>query len=207
MGGLLVFALFGLYLWLSYLLARRINPIWLKALTVVVLVLIPTADAVYGRVKLKQMCEAEGGLKIIRSVEGIEGLFGGNSLPEDEWITKEGYKFIEGRSFKGKNVRKERGETGALVTLSDINIKSKFGLGSTNGNRATTFTRTELFIYEIATQDKLATFTNITFRGGWVERLIAGLYSGFPNSGGCEMKDFGSISWVKLVLRNDRVTK
>ena len=73
MGGLLGLLLIGLYIGGAYKIVQWIKPIWGKTLAVVVVVLIPTADAVYGRIKLKQMCEADGGLKIYRTVEGVEG--------------------------------------------------------------------------------------------------------------------------------------
>ena len=207
MGGLLILVLFGAYVWLAYKLTLRAKKIFMKAVLVLVALLIPTADAVYGRVKLEQMCEAEGGLRILRTVSKVEGLYGGDSIPEDEWITREGYKFVEGRLLNGKNVRKERQENGSLVQFNDVSLKSKFGFGFTNGDHATTLGRTELYIYALDTKEKLATVTNITFRGGWVERLVAGIYAGKPNSEGCKLKDFGSISWVKSVLKNDMSEK
>lgn len=73
MGGLLVLVLIGLYVWGAYKIVRRTPPIWAKALVVIAAVLIPTADAVYGRYKLKQICAAEGGLRIYRVVEGVAG--------------------------------------------------------------------------------------------------------------------------------------
>ena len=41
----------------------------LKAVALAVMLLIPTTDAIYGRYKLKQMCAAEGGLKVYRVAE------------------------------------------------------------------------------------------------------------------------------------------
>jgi len=62
MGGLAVLLLLGFYLWGAYKIVRLAKPRWAKALVILVVILIPTADAVYGRIKLRQMCEAEGGL-------------------------------------------------------------------------------------------------------------------------------------------------
>jgi hypothetical protein len=56
MGGLLVLVLVGLYLWIAYVAVRKVPKVWGKALALVVVVLIPTADAVYGRIKLKHLC-------------------------------------------------------------------------------------------------------------------------------------------------------
>ena len=71
MGGLLFFFLIGLYIWVASKFVRRARPWWGKVVLVLVFILIPTADAFYGRIRLKQMCEAEGGLKINRVVKGV----------------------------------------------------------------------------------------------------------------------------------------
>lgn len=203
MGGLLILVLLGLYVWGAYKLVLRPRKLWMKVVVTLVAVLIPTADAVYGRVKLEEICEAEGGLRIFRTVTKVDGLYSGNSIPEDEWITREGYKFVEGRALNGKNVRKERHENGSVIQLNDVSIKSQFGFGFTNGDHTATFGRTQLYIYALDSKERLASVTNITFRGGWVERLVSGIYAGTPNSEGCHLKDFGSISWVKSVLKNE----
>src|SRR3989304_2288943 len=115
---LLVLFLLGasVWVWVAYKVVRRIKPNWGKALAVAVFVLIPTADAVYGRIKLKQLCEAEGGVKIYRTVEGVEGFYGFPMSPAPEWLTKHGYRFLEGTDYPdGKPMRMKLGPDGKVI--------------------------------------------------------------------------------------------
>jgi hypothetical protein len=115
MGGLLVLALIAGYIWGAAKLFKHVGPYWAKALVVVAAILIPTADAVYGRIKLKQMCEAEGGLHIYRVVEGAEGFDALSLGPDDEWILKYGYRFVEGDEINGKKSRLSLQPDGKVV--------------------------------------------------------------------------------------------
>ena len=63
MGGLGILFVIVFYLAISLLLVIQVKPILAKLAIFLIAVLLPTADAVYGRYKLKQMCEAEGGGK------------------------------------------------------------------------------------------------------------------------------------------------
>lgn len=185
MGGLLVFALFGLYLWLSYLLARRINPIWLKALTVVVLVLIPTADAVYGRVKLKQMCEAEGGLKIYRTAEEVEGFYIDRD-PTMDWITKHGYIFIEGRLASGKLMRISRNQDGTTREEGNVTLRSRYTYELIGNRIGLGYSSEEQRIRDTRTNEILSRNINFSYEGGLVERFIASMYVTRAFAGACQ---------------------
>lgn len=201
MGGLLILVLCGLYGWFAYKLIVRTHKPVAKTLLILAVVLIPTADAVYGRMKLKQMCEAEGGLKVSRVIENVDGFFEGSQTLDDIWLKKFGFRFIEGKTTAGTFLRKELGQDGATAVLNVDTLQSKFGIGFDNGNADSNFRRVQLYVYELANQERLATFTNITFNGGWVERLVAGMYSSTPNSEGCELTDFGDITLVQSVLK------
>ena len=62
MAGLLILALISGYIYLAWWAIQKPRAMWMKALLLLAFILIPTADAVYGRIKLKQLCEKEGGL-------------------------------------------------------------------------------------------------------------------------------------------------
>jgi hypothetical protein len=202
MGGLVVLFLLGLYLLIACIVASRAKPKWGKVLAVVIFALIPTADAIYGRVKLSQLCERDGGLRTNRIVERVEGFYYGELMPDDQFIVKLGYKFVESRSLGDGYIRKERNSTGEVVLHKNVERKSAFGLGFFNDDLGKTYRYDQLYIYDLATNEKLATLTNITFRGGWAERFIAGLYASTPNSEGCGIANFGSMSLLRLVLKN-----
>src|SRR5690349_7846883 len=119
MGGLAVLLLLALYVWIAMKVVRRLKPGWGKALAVAAFVLIPTADAVYGRVRLKQMCAAEGGLKIYKTAKNVEGLYVERLGATPEWITKDGFKYVEGE-HAGTIVRLSKGSNGQIVEEKNV---------------------------------------------------------------------------------------
>lgn len=52
MGGLGVLFVIGLYIALTIVAIVKVKPVWVKGLVLLAALLIPTADAVYGRIKL-----------------------------------------------------------------------------------------------------------------------------------------------------------
>lgn len=94
MGGLAVLVIVGLYVFIAYKVMKVVERKWLKAVVIGVALLIPTADAIYGRIKLKRMCEAEAGLKVFRVVEHVEGFMA--STADESWIKQYGFLFSEG---------------------------------------------------------------------------------------------------------------
>ena len=96
MGGLAVLFLMGLYFVLAVVAIVKVKPIWAKGLVLLTALLIPTSDAIYGRIKLQQMCKAEGGLKVYRVAEHVEGFMA--SSTDEFMLNKYGFQFSEGES-------------------------------------------------------------------------------------------------------------
>ncbi|WP_418647611.1 hypothetical protein ACNQFN_22375 [Thauera butanivorans] len=185
MGGLLVLALIAGYVWGAAKLFKRVGPYWAKALVVIAAILIPTADAVYGRIKLKQMCEAEGGLHIYRVVEGVEGFDYPSMTPIDEWIKKYGYHFIEGEALGGKRSRIRLQPDGKIVREVGVIPIAKYAYEVDKGDVRDTFLRIESRVVEKGSSEILARYVNIGYSGGWFERFVNGLYAATGNAGSC----------------------
>src|SRR5215208_5398181 len=93
MGGLLILGLAIAYVGAAVWLVRRLPRAWMKAIALCAAVLVPTTDAVYGRLKLKQICAEEGGLKVFKRVPS-DGFF--YSLGADEqYLRRSGFRFME----------------------------------------------------------------------------------------------------------------
>ncbi|MBI5791979.1 MAG: hypothetical protein HZA63_10930 [Rhodocyclales bacterium] len=185
MGWILVLALIAGYLWGATKLVKNTQPYWKKALLVVTAILIPTADAVYGRIKLKQMCEAEGGLHIYRVVEGVEGFDDPRWSPLDEWIVKYGYRFIEGREPNGKPSRLSLQPDGKILREVDISPVSKYAFEARLGDVRDVYYRVESRVVEKRSSEILARHVNIGYAGGWFERFVSGLYAATGNAESC----------------------
>lgn len=187
MGGLAVLWLTAVYLLIAIWATYRAHPHWMKLLVALGFLLLPTADAVYGRIKLRQMCAAEGGLKVYKTVEGVEGLYVGRFRPDPTWITNYGYRFIEGKDSSGKYRRLSRGPDGKIIEEKDVVPKSRYQLEYLGGDFGAGYAYDEQRIRDLQTNEILARARNISYEGGWAERFIAMFSdSGSGFAGACQ---------------------
>ncbi len=171
MGGLTVLFLLGLYLVLAIVAIVKAKPVWAKGLVLLAALLIPTADAVYGRIKLKQMCAVEGGLKVYRVAHGVEGFADENS-GSDYWVKEHGYQFIEDLPTSGPTIRYSR-QNGQIIGEENVSPKSKYRVrGKYIGWLKDSYLRHQ-YLIESTSGELLATDTQIAFNGGWAERFLA----------------------------------
>lgn len=194
MGGLAVLFLLAVYFVITVVLLIKVKGLPYKALALVVMLLIPTADAIYGRYKLKQMCAAEGGLKVYRVAEHVEGFSDVDSV-SDYWVKEQGYQFIENLPTNGSSTRYSR-QNDQIILEEKVTPKSQYSvdlkkLGWIND----TFMKNQYFVGATATGEILATDTQIAFNGGWAERLIAM----FSDAGG------GAVAWCVNIERDSVV--
>ncbi len=185
MGGLLVIALIAGYVWGAFKLCKHAQPYWKKALVVIAAILIPTADAVYGRIKLKQMCEAEGGLHIYRVAEGVEGFDDPSGRPLEEWITQYGYHVIEGTELSGKHSRLSLQTDGKIIREVGVTPTTEYIYERNRGDSQDIFDRNGSHIRVRGTGEILSHYINISYAGGWFERFVAALYAQRGNGGNC----------------------
>jgi hypothetical protein len=204
MGGLLVLALIAGYVWGAVKLFKHVRLNWAKALVVVTAILIPMADAVYGRIKLKQMCEAEAGLIVYRAIDGVDGFYDPSTRPLDEWITKYGYKFVEGNELSGKHARITLGSDGKVVLERNVTPISKYIYEYSIGEPSSTYDRIEKWVRIRDTDEIIGRAVMISYAGGWVERLIGSI----SDSRGIAAATCGpDISQVDLVSKTLRPKK
>ena len=197
MGGLAVLFFLGLYFVLAVTAIAKVKPLWAKGLVLLAALLIPTADAVYGRYKLKQMCAAEGGLKVYRVVEDVEGFM--DQLGTDYWVRDGGYEFSENFPTHGKVIRYTK-QNGLIIKEDNVTPKSLYRVSSKYiGDTKDIYLRNQFLIDSI--QDELlATDTQIAFNGGWAEHFLAQ----FSDTGG------GAVAWctdteLNPVIRHRRL--
>ena len=160
----------------------KVSP--LKWFVVGLVVLLPTADMVVGRVYLKYLCAKEGGLKVHRVAEHVEGFLDDGAVTE--YLPRElGYRFIEGRSSSGRYFRYTRTD-GTFVREENIVPISKYRVRSIHiGDTRSMYMRYEYVVEDIRSAEVLAVDTEIGFNGGWAERFLAQL----SDAGG------GGVAW------------
>lgn len=191
MGGLAVLVICATYvggaLWLSL---KLIKPRWGKVIALIVFALIPTVDGYYGRIKLKQMCAEEGGLKIYKVVEAVDGFYIRDQSPGEQWLTKDGYKFVEGRGLGDKPLRLSLRPDGKVLEERDLKpeeLRSRYRYEHSGGDFGIGYARDEYLIRDLQTNEVLVRHVNIGYAGGWAERLLAGFSdAGRGLAGACQ---------------------
>lgn len=182
MGGLGFILVVALYIFIAYKVVEAAERRWLKVVMIIAALLIPTVDAIYGRIKLKRMCEAEAGLKIYRVVEHVEGFMA--STADESWIKQYGYQFSEGERSTKKYYRIAK-QDGQIVIEENVIPKSQYKLRKHNFGEKDAFSHSQYLIEVSATGEILATDTQLTYNGGWAERFLAM----FSDAGG------GNVAW------------
>lgn len=171
MGGLAVLFLIGIYLVIAYKVVRAFKAKRVKWLAVVILALIPTADAIVGRIYLKHLCATEGGLKVNRVVEGVQGYMDYRGIREDS-VKAYKYQFIESTTSPGKFYRYSR-KNGNIVLEMNITPKSLYEVRFKRMGQGDVYTRSIYDVADMSTGEILAAYTEIGFGGGWAERFLA----------------------------------
>lgn len=184
MGGLAVLLSIALYLVAAYWAIKMTKASRFKWVVVAVAVLLPTADAIVGRVYLKYLCAKEGGLKVYRVAQHVEGFFDDRAVTE-YWARELGYRFIEGESHSGRYFRYTRID-GKFIRDENISPISKYRVRSIHiGDTRDIYMRYEYLVDDIRSAEVLAADTEIGFNGGWAERFLAE----FSDAGG------GGVAW------------
>ena len=179
MGGLAVLFLLSIYIVIIVVLVIKVKGLPYKAVALLVMLLIPTADAIYGRYKLKQMCAAEAGLKVYRVAHGVEGFMG---YADEGMLIKHGYQFVEEKN--SPNYYRLSKQNGQIIREDYVTPRSKYRLKQTSDDEGV-YRRSQYLIEDITIGEILATDTRLTFKGGWVERFLAQ----FSDAG------IGNVAW------------
>ncbi len=209
MGGLAVLFLLGLYFVLTVLAVIKVKPVWAKGPVLLAVLLIPTADAMYGRYKLKQMCAAEAGLKVYRVAHNVEG-FADTDASGDYWVKEHAFQFIErlpqklytGNSLYHLVTNRWSRQGGQIVIEEKVSPKSRYRVNSKYiGWVNDSYLRNQYFVEDIATGEILATDTLIAFNGGWAERLMGA----FSDAGAGSVGSWCSNTELDPVIRHRRI--
>ena len=121
MGGLAILFVVGLYLAIGLWIVVK-SPGWWRLVALLAIVLIPTADALWGRyVTLPRLCK-DAGLKVYGKASKEGGLMG--SSADEYWLTKYGFPFVEGVDGAKKVYRRSLRDGKAVLEL-DVKPQAK----------------------------------------------------------------------------------
>src|SRR6266571_7099700 len=141
-------------------------------LSVMTFVLIPTWDVIPGKRYFAHVCETEAGLKIKKTVEGVEGFLdlgtGGLQGVDGKDFYDFGYKFFE-KEGPGNKLYRYSGAKGKVVQEEIKEYKSKYGVrGSYWQLLPWNVMKNETVIFNVQTDEVLATYTAFHYSGNWV---------------------------------------
>lgn len=182
MGGLAALFFIGLYIAIAYWVFKRCGGSNVRWLVLAVAVLIPSGDAVVGRLYLKQLCAEEGGLKVYRVAEHVDGFMDDY---RDYWVKAGKYQFTEEFPVNGKVIRYSK-NNGQIIREDNVLPQSQYRVRLQHmGDVHDRYLRNMYLVESIPNGEILATDTQIAFNGGWAERFIAL----FSDAGG------GTVAW------------
>ena len=187
MAGLGVLFFVGLYFFVAYKIVRVLKTARLKWLAILILALIPTADAIVGRIYLQHLCATEGGLKVHRMAQGVDGFIsdGGDSGMQ---VEKHGYKFSESAPINGR-VNKYSKANGHVVREKDVIPISKYRVRFETTGQNAKYRRQTFIVETFPDGIVIATDTLVGFNGGWAEDFISQFGGGGRQVAWCKGKD------------------
>lgn len=206
MGGLAVVLLVVGYLTAAVWLVAKAKGARQKLTVLAIALLLPTADAIIGRIYLQHLCDTAGGLRVMRTVDDVAGFLdeaGGG----DYWITRAGFQFIEQRHSATGQVDRAELVSGRVVWERGVPAKAAYRyVGPVRRDRGL-YTEDAYVVDAIGTGEVLGRNTNFLFKGGWVERLIAALSDAGPGAvAGCDLPS-ASERWADTVVATLRPSR
>lgn len=141
-------------------------------------VLIPTWDIIPGKLYFDHLCATEGGLKIYKAVEGVEGFFyETGTSPGREFLDKYGYKFLEGTAG-GDSVYRYSLDNGKVIRVAISKPVSRYATRSERHTGRWNTVRHEKIVEDRETKAVLAVRTQFEYLGNWLQRKVNPLLGG-----------------------------
>jgi hypothetical protein len=174
-----------------YVSLVKIKPWWGKIYVIAAFALIPTTYAVYGLIKFERLCKDEGGLKIYRTAQGVDGFY--SPFADESVLTKYGFAFVESGLSPGTYVRLSRSPKGNIVEEKIESLKSRYiyrvvRYKVVRGYLRDTYMKDASQMIVRDTNEVLGEFTNFNFAASWAERLGVSIVVGRGNGGICNLE-------------------
>lgn len=172
--GLSILLAVVVYVWLARFVARRIENRAAKYTVIAIFILIPTWDVIPGKLYFNHLCENEAGLKIYKTVEGVEGyrVYSLASGLGPEALKKYGYKYEE-RDEGNQLYRYTLGPDGKIVRQEIVSSISRYAVDATGWVPLLwNVIRSQIFIIDQQTKERLAGMTYFSTGGNWLQMLF-----------------------------------
>jgi hypothetical protein len=188
-GGLAILFVVGFYLAIGLWIIVK-SPGWWRLVALLAIVLIPTADALWGRyVTLPRLCK-DAGLKVYGKASKEGGLMG--SSADEYWLTEYDFPFVEGVDGANKVYRRSLRDGKAVLEL-DVKPQAKYIVSLDELHPSSKVTGAALRIRDATTGNAMGELVDFGFDGGWAERLLSNFSDAGPGPmfrSGCDVGDF-----------------
>jgi hypothetical protein len=177
----------GLYLAIGLWIVVK-SPGWWRLVALLAVILIPTADALWGRyVTLQRLCK-DAGLKVFAKASKEGGLM--LSTADDSLLTKYGFPFVEGVDGANKVYRRSLREGKPVLEL-DVQPQARYVSRSVQLNPSPTFVGTAYRVEDRTSGVLLGELVTYAYLGGWAERFLGSFADSGPGyAGGCDVEPF-----------------
>jgi hypothetical protein len=164
--------------------SRRRAVIWVLLFLAVLCA--PFFDDMYGRYNVKRLCDSQGGLKVFKTVENVEGV----QLAGADEITLRamGYRFVEsvsekfGGSYQLPPTRYSLDVSGRVLIEKNITPRARYAYQRRDTGLGNHIRQQDQLIMDLQVNEVLARNTNFLFPGGWFLRYVHGGYGGGPGA-------------------------
>jgi len=191
--GIIFLAVLGGYVFLARLIMKRMPSRKARYIVAAIFILIPTWDMIPSWLYLEYLCKTEGGLKIYKTVDNVEGFYEEDYYYQKENVLKTyGYKYLESREIgTGKFIRYVLGENSQITKEEVNNPISNFEFIGRNINMRLPLTiyKDEYIIRDIRTKEILSMMKHFHSSGGWLKSWgspVLGHGPSCPYGGGFE---------------------
>ena len=175
--GLSILLALAVYVWLGKWLVGQVVSKKAKVLIIAVFVLIPTWDVVPSWLYLTYLCETEGGVKIYKSIKGVEGFRDHIGIGRGA-LENYGYKFIEGTYGGTVLYRDSLDSRGSLVRQKIDKPSSRYAVKYVNHPLPLKIEKGEKIIFDELTGETLAINTIFYLAGNWLQVMMKPLLGG-----------------------------
>jgi hypothetical protein len=179
MVGLIFLFVLILYVGIAWLIVKALPSKKAKYIVIAAFALIPTWDVAPGWLYFWYLCETEGGVKVYKSVENVDGFLdkSQNMLGRDA-VMKYGYQFMEGSEGGSQLYRYSNDPNGQLLREKIDESTSKYGVLNTSSRRPFNIRKFEDAIVDLKTHEKMAVRIKFFRAGNWVQAIVAPLFGG-----------------------------
>lgn len=174
---------------------RILNRLLLMVALAFVTWAIPFGDQTWGRFVFRGLCEREAGLKVYQVRAGVEGFRSVYGEDKSYWMA--GYRFVEVPYSGSLVTRYARRDDGGIEMMRGVNPIGRYALEEFVTMVGAQISRTERYIIDTQTKEKLATHLSFGHQGGWLNRQLEAMHPSRPS---CPAKPFDPNELLMTVI-------